>query len=336
MARGGTRSAARPVDHTPDGRAVSVRLWRGLDEVPADWGRSVVAVGTFDGVHLGHQHLLRQARGHADRLGLPLVVAAFDPPPGLVLGTLEPAVVLTGADYRARLLAEQGADAVCLLPFTPELAEQPAAEFAERVLVGALHAAVVVPAGYGDRLPAGDADELRALGKEHGFAVEEVQPAAGTEPVTSARVRSLVTEGDVAAAHAALGRPHRVEGVVVHGAARGRELLGFPTANLECPPHTAVPADGVYAGWLVLLDGVEEQERWAAAVSVGTNPTFEGTARTVEAYALDRDDLELYGLHMAVEFTHHIRPMLRFDGIEELIAAMGRDVARCRELLLGG
>lgn len=309
-----------------------MRLWHGLDEVPADWGSSVVALGTFDGVHRGHQRLLHRARQHADRRGLPLVAVTFDPLPAP--GDAQPAAVLTGVDRRAELLAEHGADAVCVLPPTPGPADLPPAEFVDRVLVDGLHAAAVVPAWPGDHVPAGDADTLRALGKEHDFTVEETP--ADAEPVTSARVRSLVASGDVAGAQAALGRPHRVEGVVVHGAARGRELLGFPTANLDCPPHTAVPADGVYAGWLLRLDGAEGETRWAAAVSVGTNPTFEGSARTVEAYALDRDDLELYGLRMAVEFTHHIRPMLRFDGIEALIEAMSRDVARCRELLLGG
>ncbi|WP_017592443.1 riboflavin kinase [Nocardiopsis potens] len=148
-------------------------------------------------------------------------------------------------------------------------------------------------------------------------------------------VRGLIEEGRVEEAAAALGRPHRVEGVVVHGAARGRELLGFPTANLDVVHGTAVPADGVYAGRLLLTDPPQDggEQSWPAAVSVGTNPTFDGVHRTVEAYALDRDDLELYGRKMAVEFVHRIRGQRRFADVAELIDAMTEDVARARELM---
>ncbi|WP_107491308.1 bifunctional riboflavin kinase/FMN adenylyltransferase [Thermobifida fusca] len=314
-----------------------MRLWRGLGEVPADWKRSAVIVGTFDGVHRGHQRLLHQAREHADRLGLPLVAVTFDPPLGLVAGTLDPPVVLTGAEYRAGLLAQHGVDAVCVLEATPDLAALPSRDLAHRILVDGVPAAVALLAEEDDDGVVFDLAAVHALGKEHDFSVVGLAASSGPEAVTAAQVRSLVLAGDVAGAHTALGRPHRVEGVVVHGAARGRELLGFPTANLDCPPRSAVPADGVYAGWLLRLDTPPEgtEARWPAAVSVGTNPTFDGQVRTVEAYALDRDDLELYGLPMAVEFTHHIRPMLRFDSIDELIEAMQRDVDRCRELLAG-
>ncbi|TDQ52133.1 bifunctional riboflavin kinase/FAD synthetase [Actinorugispora endophytica] len=314
-----------------------MRRWRGLDEVPEGRGRSVVTLGVFDGVHRGHQRVLARAAGTASGLGLPVVAAVFDPHPDAVLGRGEPEA-LTGADRKAELLAEHGADAVRVLPFTPELARLPAEEFVRRVLADRLRAAAVV-VGEDFRFgsgAAGDVEVLRALGGKYGFTVEEVPLLSDGEAVTSARVRSLLAAGDVAAARDCLGRAHRVEGVVVHGAARGRELLGFPTANLDCPPRTAVPADGVYAGRLLRSAPGGAESRWAAAISVGTNPTFEGTARTVEAYALDRDDLDLYGLRMAVEFTHRIRPMLRFDSVEELVETMGRDVERCRELLLGG
>jgi riboflavin kinase/FMN adenylyltransferase len=142
----------------------------------------------------------------------------------------------------------------------------------------------------------------------------------------------MLAEGDVDEAAKALGRPHRVEGVVVRGHQRGRQL-GFPTANVESPPHTAIPADGVYAGWLATLDeGGDEVSRWPAAISIGTNPTFDGQVRTVEAYALDRTDLDLYGLHAAIDFAVRLRGTLRFDSIDALIEQMQADVAQTRTI----
>jgi riboflavin kinase/FMN adenylyltransferase len=154
---------------------------------------------------------------------------------------------------------------------------------------------------------------------------------AGDVAWSSTYVRQCVLEGDVTEAARALTRPHRVEGVVVHGDHRGREL-GYPTANLEPVQHAAIPADGVYAGWLVrALTGVEE--RLPAAISIGTNPTFEGVDRRVEAFVLDRDDLDLYGEHVAFDFVAHLRPTLRFDGVEPLVEQMAEDVAQVRLLL---
>ncbi|GLU46438.1 bifunctional riboflavin kinase/FAD synthetase [Nocardiopsis ansamitocini] len=311
-----------------------MRRWHGLDEVPEDWGRCVVTVGSFDGVHLGHQEIVRQAVGHASRLGVPVVAVAFEPDSGP--GT-EGVTELTGPDHKTALLADRGVDALCLLSRSPGLTALSAEDFVREVLVDRLHAAtLVVKEGFrfGHRAE-GDLPVLRELGTKYGFTVESVVPLAENGRVSSARIRSLLADGDVEAAATLLGRAHLVEGVVVHGAARGRALLGFPTANLDVPPTSVVPADGVYAGWLSRTGPCEGEARWPAAISVGTNPTFGEGARTVEAYALDRDDLDLYGLHMAVEFTHHIRPTLRFDSVDELVEAMAADVRRCRELLVG-
>ena len=151
--------------------------------------------------------------------------------------------------------------------------------------------------------------------------------AGGGEPFSSTLTRRLVAEGDVEGAAEILGRPHRVEGVVVRGAQRGREL-GFPTANVETLPHTAIPADGVYAGWLHA-----QGEAMPAAISVGTNPQFDGTERTVEAYAIDRVDLDLYGLHVAVDFLAFVRGQARFETLDALLEQMGQDVQRCREII---
>lgn len=309
--------------------------WHGPDEVPAEWGRSVVAVGVFDGVHRGHQAVLEAAAGQASHRGLPLVVLTFEPHPDTVLRGAQPSV-LTPPARRDSLLGDLGADAVCTLDFTPGFARTPAEDFVQRVLVDLLHAAVVV-VGEDFRFgaaAAGDVGLLRTLGDKSDFAVAAVPLVAVGSAVTSTRIRECVAEGDVEAAAALLGRPHRVGGVVVRGLARGRELLGFPTANLDLPAGTAVPAEGVYAGWLLHTDPRPGAEaHWPCAISVGTNPTFDGVERTVEAYALDRDDLELYGSPMAVEFTGRIRAQERFGSVEELITAMGRDVAKARRML---
>ncbi|QBI55574.1 bifunctional riboflavin kinase/FAD synthetase [Streptomonospora litoralis] len=324
-----------------------MRPWHGLEEVPREWGRSVVTVGVFDGVHRGHQAIVRTAVDRARALGLPVVVVTFEPHPDVVVRGGAPPAVLTPGPRKAELLAECGADAVCVLPFTTELSRLGAEDFVHRVLVEGLGAAAVVVGEdfrFGHRA-SGDVWTLRTLGEKYGFTAEglplvtgaDADADAAADTATSTRIRACLEAGDVEGAQVELGRPHRVEGVVVHGAARGRELLGFPTANLDCPPETAVPADGVYAGRMLLADPEEGAESsWPAAISVGTNPTFEGGVRTVEGYALDRDDLDLYDRRMAMEFTHRIRGQLRFDSVDELIEAMWRDVARARELALGG
>ncbi|GAB3204806.1 bifunctional riboflavin kinase/FAD synthetase [Marinactinospora endophytica] len=304
-----------------------------MEEIPRDWGRSVVAIGVFDGVHRGHQEVLARAAELARKRDLPLVVVTFDA--AGCAGAARPAV-LTGPRHKTELLERFGASAVCVPPSVPEPDDLSDEGDASRFVARLGADTVVTGPGVGE-WARGGVEALRALGDRRGFAVEEV-PVLTDEgaPVTSERVRGAVAEGAVEEARRLLGRPHRVEGIVVHGAARGRELLGFPTANLDSPVGSAVPADGVYAGRLLRLSPASGQEAgWPAAVSVGTNPTFEGGERTVEAYALDRDDLDLYGEEMAVEFTHRIRPTLRFDGIDELIAAMERDVERTRELLAG-
>jgi riboflavin kinase / FMN adenylyltransferase len=204
------------------------------------------------------------------------------------------------------------------------------------VLVDRLHAARVVVGEnfrFGHKA-AGDVALLAELGEKYDFSAEGV-PLLTENGVTisSTAIRALLAAGDVAGAAKDLGRPHRVEGVVVRGHQRGR-ALGFPTANLETLPHTAVPADGVYAGWLASLDSDgTEVERWPAAISVGTNPTFDGRERTVEAYALDRDDLDLYGRHVAVDFAERLRETLKFDSVDDLVAQMHHDVDETRRLV---
>lgn len=310
-----------------------MRRWYGLDEVPRGWGRSVVTIGVFDGVHRGHQRIVGDTAELARERGLPSVVITFDPHPDEVVrpGTHPP--LLCTPKRRAELLAGLGTDAVIVMPFTLELSRMGPDEFVQSVLVDRLHAAHVIVGEnfrFGHKAK-GDVALLQDLGEKYDFTAEGVPLVANGETISSTYIRERLSAGDVEEAAHALGRPHRVEGVVVRGHQRGR-ALGFPTANLETPPHTAIPSDGVFAGRLVCDSDRYPDAWWPAAISIGTNPTFEGEERTVEAHALDRDDLDLYGEHVAVEFTARIRDTLRFDSIEALIEEMHRDVARAREI----
>jgi riboflavin kinase / FMN adenylyltransferase len=268
------------------------------------------------------------------------VAVTFDPHPLAVLYPDRAPEPLSTTAHKLELLAATGLDAVLVMPFTHELAKWSPRRFVQETLVDALGAKEVVVGSdtrFGYR-NAGDVDTLRELGAELGFTVEVIADLGrqGQERRWSSTwIRELVSAGDVAAAAEVLGRPHRVTGAVVHGDHRGREL-GYPTANLAPDAVGAIPADGVYAGWLVRPEPAEghPQQRLPAAVSVGTNPTFEGRRdRRVEAYVLGRDDLDLYGEVVAVEFVERLRPTLRFDGIEALIEQMALDVTRCREVL---
>jgi riboflavin kinase/FMN adenylyltransferase len=312
-----------------------VYRWYGLDDVPADWAGCVATIGVFDGVHLGHQRVVARAREVARGQHLPLVVITFDPHPDEVIRPGSHPPFLTTPRRQAELLAGLGADAVFVLPFDVEFSRLSPDEFVRIVLSDRLHAAVMVVGEdfrFG-RKAAGDVALLTELGEKYDFTAEGV-PLLTADGITmsSTYIRGRLSAGDVAGAAAALGRPHRVEGVVVRGHMRGR-ALGFPTANQETPPHTATPADGVYAGWLVSLDlDGTEVTRWPAAISIGTNPTFDGTDRTVEAYALDRDDLDLYGTHAAIEFTVRLRGTEKFDSVDALVTQMRDDVAAARAL----
>jgi riboflavin kinase/FMN adenylyltransferase len=303
----------------------------GLDEVPNDWPRSAVTVGVFDGVHAGHRAIVERARKAA--AGQPVVAVTFNPHPIEVVRPGTHPVMLSSLDHRVQLLEAAGVDSVVILPFTKALSQLSAEDFAADVLAGRLHAmAVVVGADFrfGHRAM-GTVDTLRELGKTLGFVVDAVE-LVGDDTVTwsSTYIRQCVADGDVAAARQVLMRPHRVEGVVVHGDHRGRDL-GYPTANLEPIEHAAVPADGVYAGWLVRSPN-ESENPLPAAISIGTNPTFDGVGQRIEAYVLDHTDLELYDEHVAFDFAERLRATLRFDSLDALLDQMAADVARTREL----
>ena len=312
--------------------------WQGLDEVPANWGASVVTIGEFDGVHRGHQLIVARATEIGRERGLPVVAITFDPHPDEVVRPGSHPPFLCSTRRRAGLLGGLGVDAVCVVPFTLEFSRLDPDEFVRQVLVERLHAAAVVEGEefvFGHRA-LGNVALLAKLGEKYDYTTEGL-PLLALDGVTvsSTSIRQLLAAGEVTEAARMLGRPHRVDGVVVRGYQRGR-LLGFPTANVESPPHTAIPADGIYAGWLAALDEPgAEAGRWPAVISVGTNPTSDGRVRTVGAYALDRADLDLYGLHAGIDFAVRLRGMLRFESVDALVEQMRTDVERTREICVG-
>lgn len=289
---------------------------------------AAVTIGTFDGVHRGHQALLRAAREAAD--GLPVVAVTFDPHPVAVIAPDKVPVRLTSVARRVQLLHEHGADEVRVLAFDREMASWSPEEFVEHVLADQLSCGVVV-VGENFRFgakAAGDVALLAEAGERLGFRSAPLALVGDDDVWSSTRVRALVAEARLSEAATILGRPHEVDGVVTRGDQRGRDL-GFPTANVPTDDGYAVPPDGVYAGRLV-VDG----DRLPAAISIGTNPTFAGTERRVESYVMDHGhDLDLYGREVRVELVERIRPMVAFDGVDALVAQMHDDVSAARDLL---
>ncbi len=303
---------------------------RGLEAVGHE--PSVVTIGNFDGVHRGHQVLLRRAVALAERNGARSVAVTFDPHPAVLLRADAAPPRLQTLEDRVATLAAAGLDTVLVLPFTRELASSTPAAFVAEVLAGSL-AAVRVVVGTNFRFgakAAGDVVTLLELGEQHGFAPEAVTLLEmDGRRISSSAIREHLQDGDLAWATVALGRPYQLGGIVVRGDGRGRGI-GFPTANLALDPDLVVPATGVYAGH-ALLDG-----SWVPAVTnVGLRPTFDGTTRTVEVHLLDVDR-DLYGQQLAFRFLHRLRSEQRFDGVEALVAQIGADVARARGLLAGG
>lgn len=310
-----------------------MRRWRGYAAVPGGWGRSVVTIGVFDGVHRGHQEIIGQAVKRARDHGLQSVVVTFDPHPAEVVRPGSHPAVLTEPARQAELIESLGVDGLCVVPFTPEFSRLSPEEFVHDVLVESLHAAEVVVGEnfrFGHKA-AGDVELLARLGRRFGFAVTVpplVTDGGGEVTFSSTYIRACVAAGDVAAAAAALGRPHRLEGIVTRGDQRGREL-GVPTANLLPGRYAAVPADGVYAAWCRLP---RADRRHRAAVSIGTNPTFSGRERRVEAFLLDFEG-DLYGERISLDFIAHLREMRRYGSVDPLLAQIREDIAQTRELL---
>ena len=288
---------------------------------------SVVVIGVFDGVHKGHQLLLNRAKEIAD--GRPIIALTFDPHPTTVFAPDKAPTMLTTLADRVELLKIHNADQVAVMKFNEKFAAMSPDDFVETVLVNQLHASTVIVGKnftYGHKA-AGNVETLIASGQAHNFTVYAQELKGDTEVISSSRIRTLVVEGKVEQARELLSRPHRLDGVVVHGEKRGREI-GYPTANLGNIDGQTIPADGVYAGWLTV--GINF---WPAAISIGTNPTFEGArGRQVEAYALDQEGLDLYDKNASIEFGWYLRPTLKFDGLEPLLEQMKKDCDKAREL----
>ncbi len=301
----------------------------------------------FDGVHRGHAELIAHAVKAARARGVPTVLMTFDPHPMEVVFPGSHPAQLTTLTRRAELVEEFGIDVFLVMPFTTDFMKLTPERYVHELLVENLHVVEVVVGEnftFGKKA-AGTVESLRRAGERFGFAVESMSLVseyhdARTVTFSSTYIRSSVDAGDVVAAAEALGRPHRVEGVVVRGDGRGMQL-GYPTANVAPPMYSAIPADGVYAAWFTMLGHgpmagtVVPGERYQAAVSIGTNPTFSGRTRTVEAYVLD-SSADLYGQHVALDFVARIRGQQRFNSVDRLVAAMDDDTVRARTLLSAG
>ncbi len=289
---------------------------------------SVVAIGVFDGVHLGHQALVNETLRIAKSSNLQSVALTFSPHPMSVVRGLQ-VDCLTSLDRKIELLTGLGIQKVHVCEFTQSLANLSPKDFIDQILLNQLDAKeVVIGAGFrfGKSAQGTSSDFLAA-----GLEVTEVGHVDfENERVSSTRIRKSLAQGNLQLATSLLSRSHRVEGEVIYGQQRGREL-GFPTANIAPSFRQAIPVDGVYAGWMTRLD---TQEKWMAAISIGTNPTFTDIeTRSIEAYALDATDINLYGVRVAVDFSEFLRPMWAFKSLEELVDAIGQDVQNTRKAL---
>ena len=288
---------------------------------------TVVVIGVFDGVHKGHQALLKRAKEIAH--GRSIIALTFDPHPRAVFAPDSVPPMLTTLADRVELLKIHNADQVAVMKFNEQFAAMSPEKFVEDILVKQLHVGTVIVGKnftYGAKA-AGTVETLMKDGEKYGFKVDVQELAGGAEVISSSRIRNLVLEGKVEEARELLSRPHRLDGIVVHGEKRGREI-GYPTANLGKIGGQTIPADGIYAGWLTV--GINF---WPAAISIGTNPTFEGDrGRQVEAYALDQQGLDLYDKAASIEFGWYLRPTLKFDGLDELLVQMKKDCDEARRL----
>jgi len=310
-----------------------VEVVDGPEHCTAPAGGSAVTIGAYDGVHLGHRHLLAELRRQAAARHLTSVVVTFDRHPATVVRPQSAPPILTDREQKLELLASAGIDRTLVVPFDEARAKETAEEFVLEVLVGALGARLVVVGEdfhFGHRR-AGNVALLAEMGSRHGFDVVgmALEEDGSRQAVSSTRIRELLAGCDVAGAAELLGRPHQVRGVVVHGDGRGGSELDFPTANIAVPDGVARPGEGIYACWYERPDGSVHP----AAASLGRNPTFHVAAEPVlEVFLLDFSG-DLYGEPARVSFVTHLREERHFDSIEALVTQMNADVAATRAAL---
>lgn len=301
-----------------------------LENLPAELGGTSITIGKFDGIHLGHQQLIAETIESAEEHSLVPTVITFDRHPFSLLDPDAEPAPLIGQRQKHFLLQEAGIELVLNMPFDDQLASLSAKDFISRILVESLHAKIVV-VGEGFRFGAnqqGDVDLLRELGKELGFVVRVVPHfEVDGEVVSTSRIRKLLLEGKVSLAAKLLGRLHSTTGLIEHGLKIGREI-GFPTANMARDAEGFLPKDAVYAGWLY-ADG----ERYMTALSVGINETFTAVPRLLEAHVIDVTGLDLYEKVITVEYVEFIRDAAKFNGVEDLVAEINRDLDKIRAIL---
>ena len=301
-----------------------------LDQVAGGFTGSAVTIGKFDGIHLGHQKLIQELSSAAQEHAIQSVVVTFDRHPDALLKPGHAKLPLIGPTQKHDLIEAQGADILVTLPFDEKLAQLDPKQFVQLILVDGLRAKIVLVGEdfrFGNK-GAGDVDLLRELGQQLGFEVRVVSSEMldGVK-ISSSAIKEALDRGDVTTANKMLGHVHSCVGMIEHGLKIGRSI-GFPTANMARDCEGYLPLDGVYAGWLVV-----DEHRYPAAHSVGINETFQAVPRLVESHILDRDDVDLYDKIVTLEFIEFIRPAAKFNGVEDLVEEINRDLAKIRIVL---
>ena len=307
-----------------------MKSFTSLDQISKTLTASAVTVGKFDGIHLGHQKLIGALRSAAKEHDLATVVVTFDRHPDVLLNPDNSKLPIIGPKLKESLIADTGVEKLLTLPFDQELANLLPEQFVKQILVDGLKAKIVLVGEdfrFGHR-GSGDVHLLRDLGQQLGFEVRVISSAKiDGQKISTSKIREYLDEGNVVAASEMLGRVHASVGLIEHGLKIGRSI-GFPTANMARDCEGYLPLDGVYAGWLC-VDG----QRHAAAHSVGINETFQAVPRLVESHVLDRNDIDLYDKVVTLEFIDFIRPAAKFNGVEDLVEEINRDLVKVRKVL---